>query len=149
MTHNLRDFRKKFTDKIRLKSKTTKDAKKCEQRSRLQHKGKEVILCVQGFRKLGQESQSKGQPGEEKRTSNLLSIFVEYNIYNLHMIVTMKIDSVQVTSVRKVSLTLYDHDSCHSGHRKVSVVRLLVQIVFTHAVRSSANFLKEKKVFFT
>ena len=43
--------------------------------------------------------------------SNLLRIFAEYNIYNLHMIVTIKIDSVKVTSVRKAGLTIYDRDS--------------------------------------
>ena len=48
-----RDFRKNVTDKIRLKSKTTKEEEQCDQRSRLHRKGKEVILCVQGFRKLG------------------------------------------------------------------------------------------------
>ena len=63
------------------------------------------------------------------------------------MIVTIKIDSVKVTSVRKAGLTIYDHDSCLLGTQK-SVRCPYTEIVFTHAVRSYANFLEEKKIFY-
>ena len=63
------------------------------------------------------------------------------------MIVTIKIDSVKVTSVRKAGLTIYDHDSCRLGTQK-SVRCPYTEIVFTHAVRSYANFLEEKKIFY-
>ena len=63
------------------------------------------------------------------------------------MIVTIKIDSVKVTSVRKAGLTIYDHDSCRLGTQK-SVRCPSTEIVFTHAVRSYANFLEEKNIFY-
>ena len=63
------------------------------------------------------------------------------------MIVTIKIDSVKVTSVRKAVLAIYDHDSCRLGTQK-SVRCPYTEIVFTHAVRSYANFLEEKKIFY-
>ena len=63
------------------------------------------------------------------------------------MIVTIKIDSVKVTSVRKAGLTIYDHDSCRLGTKK-SVRCPSTEIAFTHAVRSYANFLEEKNIFY-
>ena len=39
-----------------------------------------------------------------------------------HIIVTLKIDSVQVTSVHKAGLTMYCVRACDSGLRKVSAV---------------------------
>ena len=35
-------------------------------------------------------------------------IWTGHNVYNYHIIVTMKIDSVQITSVRKAGLTIYE-----------------------------------------
>ena len=63
------------------------------------------------------------------------------------MIVTIKIDSVKVTSVRKAGLMIYDHDSCRLGTQK-SVRCPSTEIVFTHAVRSYAKFLEEKNIFY-
>ena len=56
-------------------------------------------------------------------TRKNLSLFEQGTMFSsYHIIVTMKIDSVQITSVRKAGLTIYE--SCDSGHRKVSVVRI-------------------------
>ena len=55
--------------------------------------------------------------------------------------------SALVTSVRKAGLTIYDHDSCRHGTQK-SVRCPYTEIVFTHAVRSYANFLEENKIFY-
>ena len=42
-------------------------------------------------------------------TRKKLSLFrTGYNVYNYHIIVTIKIDSVQITSVRKAGLTIYE-----------------------------------------
>ena len=61
------------------------------------------------------------------------------------MIVTIKIDSVKVTSVRKAGLTIYDHDSCRLGTQK-SVRCPSTEIVFTRG-KKLCKFLGRKEHF--
>ena len=55
-------------------------------------------------------------------THKNLSLFEHGKMSTIITIVTMKIDSVQIISVRKAGLTI--SESSDSGHRKVSVVRI-------------------------
>ena len=57
-------------------------------------------------------------------TQRNLSLFEQGAMSRFGIIVTMEIDSAQITSVHKARLTRRCMRVCHSGHRKVSVVRI-------------------------
>ena len=75
--------------------------------------------CVTGGRKLYSTRANTGRKTDCSK-SNMSRYFVtvfffstvikfsSYNVYNYHIIVIMKIDSMQITSVRKEGLTIYE-----------------------------------------